>query len=132
MRTISRKTLYIASIGLSLVLAFLITDSGLKARERITAEYFAHKEFLFMLKNAKHEAIRSPTEENVRRIFGKQGIKVKSISKAGTDLEVKAQEVHWRKLPPLIRELEKRFTIVSIRAVDNTGRGIFSLRIIIR
>ncbi len=132
MRFLSKRILYLVSAGLSLLLAFLIVDSALRAKDRITSEYFAHKEFLFLLKNGEGGKGRSPGEGDIRRIFRKHRVKVKSVSRVGTDIEVKAVEVSWRKLPALIKDLEKDFTIVSLSAVDNTGRGSFSLRVVIR
>jgi len=79
-------------------------------RDRITGEYFRHKEFLFDLRSLRAD----------------------SIYRSESGLEISMRNVHWRRIPDLILSLEKRFRLESFSAVDNTGKGVFEVRIVLR
>ncbi len=54
------------------------------------------------------------------------------LYRSESGVEVKLKEVRWSLIPDLVRDLERRFELVSLSAVDNTGKGVFELRFVVR
>ncbi len=131
MRFVNRFHLFLVSLGVAVAFAVVFGSEIVELKKRITKEYFAHKEFVFNLKNASGHQKRVPTEKEVRRILERHRIKVKSIYQSEGTVEVKAEDVEWRFLPVLIRDIEKIYRIKSLSAVDNTGKGYFELRMVV-
>jgi len=52
------------------------------------------------------------------------------VSEGG--VEVVLGEITWSSLPRLVRDLERRFEVVRFSAVDNTGKGVFKVRVVLR
>jgi hypothetical protein len=129
---LSRRVLLAISVGVSLIFLTLIAIKGEEFKKTLTKEYFSHKKFLFHLKNVRYVPKKQPSEKDVRGIFERYRIKTESVYRSDTGLEVKAKNVLWRVLPLLLRDLEKNYTIVHFSAVDNTGKGVFEIRIVLR
>ncbi len=131
-RYINRKILYFASFMLSLLLLGYGLTLLSELRERIVGEYFRHKEFLFNLRSVPKAGKRSASEEDINTILKELNLEAKRIFKTETGVEVELSEVYWEKVPYMIKEFEKRFEFVSFSAVDNTGKGLFEVRIVLK
>jgi len=112
-------------------MAYTLPSVG-EVRNRISSEYLKHKEFLFNLKNASRSPRRSADENSVGQILEEMKLRPLSIYRSVSGVEVKLKNVHWKQVPDLILRLEKSFTIVSFSAVDNTGKGVFEVRMVLR
>lgn len=131
MRFVNRFHLLLVSLAVALAFAVVFGSEIVELKKRITKEYFSHKEFIFNFKNASGNQKKVPTEKEVRGILERHRIKVKSIYQSEGAVEVKAEDVEWRFLPVLVRDIEKIYRIKSLSAVDNTGKGNFELRMVI-
>lgn len=131
-RYLSKRMVY----ALSLLLFMLYVGYSLPAitdlKDTVVREYFSHKEFLFNLKNAPRVRKEPAQEEDLQRILSEIGVEPEKILKTESGMELQISELSWEKLPHLIKELEGRYEVVSFSAVDNTGKGIFEVRIVVR
>ncbi len=131
-RFISRRVVYILSLLLTLVfVAYTLPALG-ELRSTLSQEYFRYKEFLFNLKKAKFLRKEPADERSVSEVLKSLGVEPESLYTSDTGVEINFEELPWRKVPTLIKELESRYTIVSFSAVDNTGEGLFEVRIVVR
>ena len=130
-RFLRKRTVYLITLGLGIV-AFLYTLPTLaQLRDRFVQEFFKHKEFMFYLKNAKASTKKQLTEEEVLELFRRYRITPEKIQRTETGYEVEIKELSWRTLPYLIKDIEKNFRIVTLSAVDNTGKGSFKVRMVL-
>ncbi|RLJ70803.1 hypothetical protein BCF55_1086 [Hydrogenivirga caldilitoris] len=130
-RYLSRRVVYLFSVGLLvLILGYSFTSLS-ELRDRVTHEYFKHKEFLLDLKLAKEVKKSTPTESSLRELLGSMRVNIESVYASEGGIEVRF-ETDWRRLPQLIKELESRYRIVNFSAVDNTGKGFFKARVVVR
>ncbi len=132
MRYLNRRTIYILSVALALFFAGYTLPTVENVRDRITDEYFKHKGFLFDLQRASLSFRRSAGEKEVGELLEDMGLRAESIYRSGSGVEVRMRNVHWRRIPDLIFRLERSFRLESFSAVDNTGKGIFEVRIVLR
>jgi len=130
-RFLSRYHLWLAGLALAITFAVVFGSELVQIKDRVTREYFAHKEFLFNLRNADPVQRKVPTEKEVRSLLEKRRIRIESIYQNEGAVEVKAKDVEWRFLPLLVRDLERNYRIRSFSAVDNTGKGFFEIRIVV-
>jgi hypothetical protein len=72
-----------------------------------------------------------PTERSLELLLKRLGFEPESVYRSETGIEVKL-EVSWDRLPRLVKELERRYRLVSLSAVDNAGKGIFKVRFVVR
>lgn len=132
MRYLNRRTIYILSVALALFFAGYTIPTVESVRDRITGEYFRHKEFLFDLRRASLSFRKSADEREVGELLENMDLRADSIYRSESGLEISMRNVHWRRIPDLILSLEKRFRLESFSAVDNTGKGVFEVRIVLR
>ncbi len=132
MRLLSTKIIYLLSAFISILFAGILIHEGVKTREKLTDEYFKHKKFMFQIKNITHGPKKHATEKEVRSLLERHKINIGSIYSGETGIEVKAENVYWGIIPYLVRDLERNYTIVQFSAVDNTGKGMFDVRIVVR
>ena len=131
-RYLSKRTVYAFSLLLFLLFLGYSLPSFRDLRNTLVREYFDHKEFLFNLKNAPRIKRNLARERDVREILSKLGVEPEKIVRTESGLELNIHELGWEKVPYLIKELESRYEILSFSAVDNTGKGVFDIRIVIR
>jgi len=127
---VRKRTLIL--ISLLVVSLFLVygTYRVSETKERVLREYMRHKEFLYLIGRA--EKRRRADEVSLRRLLKDFGIEPERVSVTDLGLEVVIGELSWRLFPELVRRIEERFQIVSLEAVDNTGRGRFRVRMVVR
>ncbi|EDP75744.1 hypothetical protein [Hydrogenivirga sp. 128-5-R1-1] len=129
-RYLSRRLVYILFTGLTVLhLGYTLPTVG-KVRDRVASEYFKHKEFLLNLKLVKGKEKSVPTESDLREFLRNMGIEPESLYSSDTGVEVKF-ELSWKRLPELVKRVERRYRIVSFSAVDNTGKGLFKVRMVV-
>ena len=125
-----RRSLTLISLLLSLMFSVYGYVKVSEIRNRVVREYMRHKEFLFLLRNT--EPFRTASEGELRDVLNGLGASVEKIETVGDGIEVVIREVSWRKLPIIIKRVEERFRIVFFEAVDNTGKGLFRVRVVVR
>ncbi len=131
-RFLTKRILYALSLGMfALFVGWTLPSLG-ELRNSLVREYFKHKEFLFNLKQARSYKRYSPSEQDIETMLSGMGFKVEKILSSESGVEVTLEDVHWSKVHNLIKSLERRFEIASFSAVDNTGKGIFKVRIVVR
>ncbi len=131
-RLITRRLVYIALFSLALLFVAYTLPSIGEMRSLLVREYFEHKEFLFNLKTAGLSPKAVADEATLRELFRKLNIEPESLYTGDSGIEVSLRELSWRKIPLLIKAIEDRFTLVSFSAVDNTGKGVFEVRLVVR
>jgi len=127
---VSRRLLY----GLSLLLLTLYLLQSLKLfdslRDFLDDRYASFKSFLYYLSKAEE---REPLEEGfLKSLFKRYGVKIKEISYEEGVYGIKADEVPATALAAILREVERRGRVEKLKAVDNTGRGVFSVELEVR
>ncbi len=132
MRYLSRKLVYILSVALLFLFLGYTLPTISKVRNRMVSEYFKHKKFLFNLKRAPQVGKQQASEESVEKILSMINLKPESIYRSETGIEVRIKEVSWSQIPNLVKRLEDKFEILSFSAIDNTGKGIFDVRVVLR
>ncbi len=131
MRFINKFHLLLVSLAVAVAVVVVFGTEVINLRKKITREYFYHKEFVFNLKNASNQQKKVPAEKDLRRMLERHRVKVKSIYQSEGAVEVKAEDVEWRFLPMIIRDIERNYRIKSFSAVDNTGKGYFEVRMVV-
>lgn len=131
-RFLSRRSVYGASLLLFALLLTYALASLTELRGKLIREYFEHKNFLFTLRNLPLKSRRPATEKEVSALLSRHGLEPQKIFKAESGVEVQLREVPWNLIPDLVKDLEDNFEIVKFSAVDNTGRGLFEVRIVVR
>ncbi len=129
---LGRRTLYMIFF---LTVAFIFIYSYTlfeEKKETVIKEYFAHKRFLRDLREAVYKERKYATEKELRNLIIRYGLEIENIKRTGSGIEVKIREVYWKELIKLLKEIEDRYEIVSFRAVDNTGKGLFEVRLVVR
>ncbi len=118
----------------SLLIAVLFVIYGAlkisETKERVLREYLRHKEFLFLMGTVERK--ERADEESVRDLLKELGIEPEKVITTEVGIEVVVDTLSWRVIPGFIKELEGRFKLVSFEAVDNTGKGRFRVRFVVR
>ena len=131
-RYLSRRLVYMASLLISVFLLVYAILTAEDMRDRIVREYFEHKEFIFHLRNLPVRMKEPATEEALLSVLSKHGLEARKVFRTESGVEIQLKEVPWDSIPDMIKDLERRFEILSFSAVDNTGRGIFEIRVVVR
>ena len=131
-RFISKRLVYIFSLFLALVFVFYTLPALGELRSTLSREYFRYKEFLFDLNRAGFLRKELADEKSVSEVLKSLGLEPESLYTSDTGVEINFEELHWKKLLLFVKEIESRYTIVSFSAVDNTGEGLFEVRIVVR
>jgi hypothetical protein len=132
MRLKKRDTI-IFFVLLSVLLAFLLLDRYYKLREIYYKDYLKHKEIMFLLANYQGKKREEPTEQLIRMLFSQYQGEFRSFRQTDAGYEVQGTNLPGEKLPYLIYALEERgISVQKLRAVDNTGRGLFEVYLLLR
>ncbi|HIQ31474.1 MAG TPA: hypothetical protein EYH49_04860 [Aquifex aeolicus] len=131
-RYISKRLLYVLSLVFSCVILFYGMSFLMDTKEALTREYFRHKEFLFLLRSLPPLVKEPATEDGVIALFSEHRLKPERVYVSEGGVEVVLGEITWSSLPRLVRDLERRFEVVRFSAVDNTGKGVFKVRVVLR
>jgi len=124
------------AVGLFLLyflLAYLFLSKYYDLRAQYYRDYLRHKEIMFLMANYVHTKREQPTEDLIREIFSSYGVDFKSFKQVETGYEVWGTNLRGEKLSDLIYAIEERgIRIVKLRAVDNTGQGMFEVYMLLR
>ncbi len=132
MRYLNKLHVRILIIGLTLFYVIYTLPILAEFRDKVTREYFKHKEFLFKLKNAPRDLKKPAQEAEIEEKLKNLGLNIKAIYRTDSGVEVTLKNLHWNRIPYIILLLEKQYEIVSFSAVDNTGKGLFEVRIVFK
>jgi hypothetical protein len=126
----SKKLLYSVLILLFIGTLWTFVSKYNSVRNTLNAEHNRYKEFLYLLKVAE----KPPTfkEDKVKKFITSLGAKLKSVSKLGNSYKFEIDNLRAEKLPFLLKELEKYGTIEEFKAVDNTGKGNFYVKLTLK
>jgi hypothetical protein len=115
-----------------LTLAFLL-DRYFRLRDEYYREYLKYKEVMLLLKNyqAKQKAIID--ENYARQKVSTAGGELSSFKQTDTGYELKIKNLRGENLPRLIYTLESEgVEVLKLKAVDNTGEGMYEVELLIR
>ncbi len=130
-RYLRKEVLYAILTLVCGLYVYLLSADYSAFRNALNRELSKHKEFLFMLENLTPPS-EELTEKGLRRTLSALGIEPKSISQTPAGIEVVISELKAVHIPELILSLEDKGKVVSFRAEDNTGKGKFSVRFVIK
>jgi hypothetical protein len=115
------------------LLGFLLLDRYYKLRDSYYRDYLKHKEIMFLLANYQGRKREAPTEQLVRGLFSQYQGEFKSFRQTEAGYEVQGTNLPGEKLPYLIYALEEKgISVQKLRAVDNTGQGLFEIYLLLR
>ena len=130
-RFLSRRLIYILSLGLFVLFTgFTLPYLG-EVRNKMVSEYFKHKEFLYNLQLAQRVKRKTADEDSLRSLLQRIRVKPEALYSSDSGIEIKLK-LHWSKLPFLVKEVERHYRVLSLSAVDNTGKGLFEVRMVVR
>jgi len=114
-------------------LGFLLLDRYYRLRDSYYGDYLKHKEIMFLLANYQGRKREAPTEQLVRGLFSQYQGEFKSFKQTEAGYEVQGTNLPGEKLPYLIYALEEKgINVQKLRAVDNTGQGLFEIYLLLR
>jgi hypothetical protein len=115
------------------LLSFLLLDRYYKLRDSYYGDYLKHKEIMFLLANYQEKKREAPTEQLIRGLFSQYQGEFKSFRQTEAGYEVQGTNLPGEKLPYLIYALEEKgISVQKLRAVDNTGQGLFEIYLLLR
>lgn len=122
---------YVILLSILLFVVFILYHQ--EKRDHFYSEYIKHKEVMFMLANSKNIKKAEINEEFINRTLSNFGARLRSLKQVTEGYEVKGAELSGAKLPELIYFLEDSgFEILSFKALDNTGSGIYDFEMSLR
>ncbi|RMH79350.1 MAG: hypothetical protein D6674_08105 [Acidobacteria bacterium] len=118
---------------LTLLALFFLLQRYYRLRDAYYEEYLRYKEVMLLLKNYQTRQKVSIDENFIRSELSKVGADFFSLKQLETGYELKAKNLRGENLPRLIYSLEQAgVEIVKLKAVDNTGQGLYELEALIR
>jgi len=115
------------------LLGSLLLDRYYRLRDSYYRDYLKHKEIMFLLANYQGKKREAPTEQLVRGLFSQYQGEFKSFRQTEAGYEVQGTNLPGEKLPYLIYALEEKgISVQKLRAVDNTGQGLFEIYLLLR
>ncbi len=115
------------------LLGFFLLDRYYRLRDGYYRDYLKHKEIMFLLANYQGRKREAPTEQLIRMLFSQYQGEFKSFRQTEAGYEVQGTNMPGEKLPYLIYALEETgISVQKLRAVDNTGQGLFEIYLLLR
>jgi hypothetical protein len=115
------------------LLGSLLLDRYYRLRDSYYGDYLKHKEIMFLLANYQGRKREAPTEQLVRGLFSQYQGEFKSFRQTEAGYEVQGTNLPGERLPYLIYTLEEKgISVQKLRAVDNTGQGLFEIYLLMR
>ena len=126
-----RIDLYLVFIAIALF-GFLL-DRYYKLRDNYYAEYLKHKEVMLFLSNYQTRQKALINENLIREKLSQVGADFMSFEQSPDGFEIKAKNLKGENLPTLVYSFESAgLEIIKLKAVDNTGEGIYDLQLLLR
>ncbi len=130
---LNKRIILLAYLSLFLLGYIYIQVEYSNLRDKVNKEYIKYKEMSFLLKNYKQEKRKEVDEVFLNQFFKNKGIEVKSISRVEDTFLIDIETLDMIKLTDIIYNIEKLgVEIVQVSAVDNTGKGMYEVRIKLR
>jgi hypothetical protein len=115
------------------LLGSFLLDRYYRLRDSYYRDYLKHKEIMFLLANYQGRKREAPTEQLIRGLFSQYQGEFKSFRQTEAGYEVQGTNLPGEKLPYLIYALEEKgISVQKLRAVDNTGQGLFEIYLLLR
>jgi hypothetical protein len=115
------------------LLGSLLLDRYYRLRDSYYRDYLKHKEIMFLLANYQGRKREAPTEQLVRGLFSQYQGEFRSFRQTEAGYEVQGTNLPGERLPYLIYALEEKgINVQKLRAVDNTGQGLFEIYLLLR
>ncbi len=112
---------------------FVVYLNYSEIRNAVNREYARYKEISFLIKNFGNQRRREVDEVFLNQFFRNAGVEVKSISSVEDIFIVNIKSVNIFKLADIIYRLEREgLEIKLMRAVDNTGEGVYEVELKIK
>ncbi len=129
----SKARINLILLLLSLVLFAFLLDRYYRLRDRYYSEYLKYKEVMLLLKNYQTRQKATVDETFVRQRLSEVGADFVSFKQVDMGYEVKARNLKGENLPKLVYALESAgVEVLKLKAVDNTGQGLYEVEMTIR
>lgn len=129
---LSKKVIYTLVLLLFTFYLYTFLVDFIDFRNFLNTQYVKFKDFVFLLENTEYRETRPLNEKLIRNLAQKYSINLKEISYREGRYVISLREVDGRALVLFIRDLEQNGVLESLEAVDNTGKGKFDIKIILR
>ncbi|HIQ48737.1 MAG TPA: hypothetical protein EYH58_03770 [Aquifex aeolicus] len=129
---LSKKVIYTLVLLLFTFYLYTFLVDFIDFRNFLNTQYVKFKDFVFLLENTEYKETRPLNEKLIRNLAQKYSINLKEISYREGRYVISLREVDGRALVLFIRDLEQNGVLESLEAVDNTGKGKFDIKIILR
>jgi len=126
---INRKLVYGFSALILFIYSYAFVNDFSELKNFLNNQYLKFKEFLFFLNNAENRKRGTLNEDVIREIT--RNLELVSIRYEYGKYEVKLRKVNALELVNLLKELENYGKVEKLEAVDNTGKGIFDVKLIV-
>ncbi|RUM30454.1 MAG: hypothetical protein DSY32_02220 [Aquifex sp.] len=126
---VNRKLVYLLSTLLLFVCFYVFISDFSEFKNFLNDRYLRFKNFLFLLNNTESKKRGNLNEEILRELT--KSLELVSINYEYGKYEVKLRKVNAIELVNLLRELENYGKVEKLEAIDNSGRGIFDVRLIV-
>lgn len=118
---------------LTLLTLLFLLQRYYRLRDAYYEEYLRYKEVMLLLKNYQTRQKVSLDENFIRSELSKVGADFVSLRQVETGYELKAKNLRGENLPKLIYSLEQAgVEVIKLKAVDNTGEGLYELEAVLR
>ncbi|MFN7065546.1 MAG: hypothetical protein ACK4OF_05315 [Aquificaceae bacterium] len=117
----------------ALALFAFALDRYYRLRDVYYGEYIRHKEVMLLLNNYQTRQKVLIEEGLIRQNFAQVGADFVSFKQTDMGYEVRGKNLRGENLPKLIYSLESLgVEVLKLKAVDNTGQGLYDLQMHIR
>ena len=131
--SIGKRDITLLAVALTLLALYLLLNRYYHLRDSYYRDYLRHKEIMLLLKNYQERKREEPTESLIRDLTSQSGGTLISIKQTDLGYEVKVRSLSGKNLPQFIHSIESRgIKVIKLKAVDNTGEGLFDLEVVIR
>jgi len=127
---LSRRVVYALVTLLLLLYSFNSLNTVSELKKLLNGQYLSYKQFLVELSGARE---RPRLDEGfIRELSARLGLSFDELSFKDGVYALKAREVPGVLLVELLYELERAGKVEELEAVDNTGKGVFTVEIRVR
>ncbi len=117
----------------SFALLVFLLDRYYRLRDSYYGEYLRYKEVMLLLNNYQTKQKALIDENFVRQRLSEVGADFVSFRQLDVGYEVKARNLKGENLPKLVYALESAgVEVLKLKAVDNTGQGLYEVEMTIR
>jgi len=131
--SVRKRDITLLAVALTLLALYILLNRYYHLRDSYYKDYLRHKEIMLLLKNYQERKREEPSESLIRDLTSQSGGTLISIRQTDLGYEVKVRSLSGKNLPQFIHSIESRgIKVIKLKAVDNTGEGLFDLEVVIR